>query len=118
MNFPLSNHKFARPAASAALAAERQGKFWEYHKELFDNYNRINDQLIAKIARDLGLDMNRFERDRKSQEVNNLINRDLRQGQQIGVRGTPTIFINGNRLQDRSLKGFTQMIDRELKKVK
>jgi len=114
LNFPLNKHKLARPAAAAALAAGKQGKFWELHKLLFDNYNKINDQLIVKLARDLGLDIARFERDRKSPEVAKLINRDLMQGQRHGVRGTPTVFVNGKRLTDRSLAGISRVINREL----
>ena len=45
-NFPLRNHKFAMPAATAALAAEKQGKFWEFHDLLFKDYNRLNEQKV------------------------------------------------------------------------
>ncbi|MFV1957549.1 MAG: DsbA family protein [bacterium] len=114
LNFPLNRHQFARPAAAAALAAKKQGKFWELHKLLFDNANKINDQLIVQLARDIGLDMAQFERDRKSPEITNLINRDLMQGQRHGVRGTPTVFVNGKRLKDRSLAGISRAVDREL----
>ncbi len=114
LNFPLNRHKFARPAAAAGLAAGKQGKFWELHKLLFDNHKKINDQLIVQLARDVGLDMAQFERDRKSPEITNLINRDLMQGQRHGVRGTPTVFINGKRLTDRSLAGISRAVDSEL----
>lgn len=114
LNFPLNNHKFARPAAAAALAAGKQGKFWELNGLLFDNFNKLNDQLIVKLARDLRLDMAQFERDRKSQEITNLINRDLKQAPRHGVRGTPAVFINGKRLRNRSLAEFSRVVDREL----
>jgi protein-disulfide isomerase len=64
-HFPLRNHKFARPAAIAALAAEKQGKFWEFHDLLFKDYNRLNEQKVKEIARQLNLDMEKFEKDRK-----------------------------------------------------
>ena len=64
-NFPLRNHRFARPAAIAALAAERQGKFWEFHDLLFENYNRLSAEKIQEIARELNLDMDKFEQDQK-----------------------------------------------------
>ncbi len=118
LHFPIRSHKFARPAAAAAMAAGKQGKYWEFHDRLFENYNKINEQLIEQIAGDLNLDMKRFEADRNSREINDLINRDMRQGQQSGVRGTPTIFVNGRRVSDRSLEGFSRMIDEELKKGK
>lgn len=114
LNYPLNNHKFARPAAAAALAAGKQGKFWELHGLLFDNFKKLNDQLIVKLARDLGLDMQQFERDRRSQEITNLINRDLTQAPKHGVRGTPAVFVNGKRLRNRSLEEISRVVDREL----
>ena len=54
-NFPLRNHKFARPAAIAALAANKQGKFWELHDQLYKNYNKLNEQKIREIAQQVGL---------------------------------------------------------------
>lgn len=114
LNYPLSRHQFAKPAAAAALAAGKQGKFWELHDLLFENHSKINNQLIVKLARDLGLDMEKFERDRKSPEVTNQINRDMMQGKMHGVRGTPTVFVNGKRLTDRSLDAITFAINREL----
>jgi protein-disulfide isomerase len=114
LNYPLTKHKFARPAAAAALAAGKQGKFWELQGLLFDNYKKLDDQLIVKLARDLGLDMAQFKRDRRSQEITNLINRDLAQGRNHGVRGTPTVFVNGKRLMEKSLAEISRVIDREL----
>ena len=116
LNFPLRNHNFARQSAVAALAAGKQNRFWEYHDALFENYNRLNEEKITSIAVDLGLKMETFRKDRTSPEFSNLINRDLQQGQLAGVRGTPTIFINGKLLSNRSLEGFSRAVDRELMK--
>jgi len=113
-HFPLKFHKFARKAATAAVAAGRQGKFWEYHDLIFQNFNRLNDGRFVEFAKKLGLDMAQFERDRADKSIQAEIGRDVRDGQRAGVRGTPTIFINGKRLQNRSLQGFQQLIDREL----
>jgi protein-disulfide isomerase len=114
-NFPLRNHRFARPAAMAALAAGQQGRFWEYHDKLFENYNKINEGMLVTTARELNLDMNRFERDRKDIRINNLINRDIAEGGRIGVRGTPTVFVNGLRFsQNRSLDTFSAVVEKEL----
>ena len=115
-NFPLRNHKFARPAAIAALAAGKQGKFWEFHDLLFKDYNRLNEQKFQEIARELNLDMEQFEKDQKDPEILALISRDMSEGSQAGVRGTPTLFVNGRLLRNRSLAGFKDMIDKELKK--
>ena len=115
-NFPLRNHKFAMPAATAALAAEKQGKFWEFHDLLFKDYNRLNEQKITEIAQKLNLDMERFEKDRKEPGIRTLINRDIAEGNRAGVGGTPTIFINGRLLRNRSPAGFQELIEKALKK--
>ena len=114
-NFPIRNHKFAMPAAIAALAAEKQGKFWEFHDLLFKDYNRLNEQKVNEIARQLNLDMEKFEKDRKDPRIRAMINRDLAEGNRAGVRGTPTIFINGRLLRNRSPGGFQELIEKALK---
>jgi protein-disulfide isomerase len=117
-NFPLRNHKFAMKASIAALAAESQGKFWEFHDLLFKNYNKLNDQKISEIALELGLDQTEFNKKMKDPKITAMIRQDVREGTKAGVRGTPTIFINGRRLNNRSLKGFQATIDRELQKLR
>ena len=114
-NFPLRNHKFAMPAAIAALAAEEQGKFWEFHDLLYKDYNRLNEQKVKDIAQQLNLDMEKFEKDRKDPQIKALINRDLAEGNRAGVQGTPTIFINGRLLRNRSPVGFQELIEKALK---
>jgi protein-disulfide isomerase len=115
-NFPIRNHKFAMPAAIAALAAERQGKFWEFHDLLFKDYNRLNEQKIKDIAQQLKLDMEKFEKDRKDPQIRAMINRDLAEGNRAGVRGTPTVFINGRLLRNRGMAGFQELIEKALNK--
>jgi protein-disulfide isomerase len=117
-NFPLPQiHKFGQKAAVAALAAGEQGKYWEYHDLLYKAYKNINDDKITEIATTLGLDMKIFFKDMANQEFTNLVNADHQEGLNAGVRGTPTIFINGRLLKQRSLKGFIAMIEDELKKI-
>ena len=115
-NFPLSSHQFARKAAKAALSAMEQGKFWEFHHKLFENHKSINDARIQDIARSLNLDMDAFNKGMNSSAVKFIINRDIMNAREIGVRGTPTIFINGKRLKNRNLSGLTEMIESELNK--
>ncbi len=115
-NFPLRNHKSAMPAAIAALAAEKQGKFWEFHDLLFKDYNRLNEQKIKEIAQQLNLDMEKFEKDRKDPRIRAMINRDVSEGNRAGVRGTPTVFINGRLLRNRNPAGFQELIEKALKK--
>jgi protein-disulfide isomerase len=104
-------------ASTAALPAESQGKFWELHALLFKNYNKLNDQKIREIALGLGLDQTEFNKKMKDPKITAMIRQDVQEGAQAGVRGTPTVFINGRRLNDRSLKGFQAAIDKELQKI-
>lgn len=110
-------HKQAKPAALAAIAAQKQGKFWEYHDELFLNMKSLSPQKFVEIATQLGLDINQFNKDILDKNLVNRIDKELRDGQAAGVKGTPAIFVNGRRLKDRSPKGFQKMIDEELAKV-
>ena len=116
-NYPLRNHKFAMKAAVAALAAGSLGKFWEFHDELYKNYNKLSDQKIREIALGLGFDQAEFEKRMSDPKIAAMIRQDLRDGVQAGVRGTPTIFINGRRLKNRSLPGFQAAIDKELQRL-
>lgn len=113
-NFPLRNHKFAWPAAIAALAANKQGKFWELHDQLYENYNRLSDQKIREIAQQVGLDMEKFDKDMKAPELKAIVERDFQEGARAGVRGIPTIFVNGRQLKNRSFQGFQAAIEKEL----
>jgi protein-disulfide isomerase len=116
-NFPLTRiHKFALNASLAALAANQQGKFLEYHSILFENFNKLNDAKFDEIAKDVGLDMEQFKKDIKNPALIALVQRDLQDGVKVGVSGTPAIFVNGRKLQQRSLPGFKQVIDAELAK--
>lgn len=116
-NFPIQRHRFSTKAAAAALAAESRGKFWEYHDRLFskENYGKLNDQKFLDIAKALGMNPQKFDAKMKDPEIRAKVRRDSEEGKRAGVRGTPTVFINGRLLKNRSLKGFQDQIDRELK---
>ena len=116
MNFPVRSHKYAETAARAALAADKQGKFWEFHDKLFQNANQLNDEKVREIAKELNLNMEQFEKDWQAGETLTKVRSDIDQGSRIGVRGVPAIFINGRRLKQRSLQGFSAIIDKELEK--
>ena len=118
LSFPLRNHRFAKKAAIAAFAAKKQGKFWEYHDRLFVNLESLNDQKFLQIARDLGLDMERFEKDMNDLKIVARINQDIRLGAYLGVRATPTVLINGTVSNARTLDALQADVDTELKKVK
>ena len=118
-NFPLTRiHKSAMNAAISSLAANQQGKFWEFHSELFKNYNKLNDAKFEEIAQSLELDMEQFKQDQQNPALAAMVQRDLKDGGAAGVRGTPSLFVNGRKLNQRSLPGFKQIIDEELAKKK
>jgi protein-disulfide isomerase len=106
----------ARPAAVAALAAGEQGKYWEFHKKLYENYNRLSDSMFLDLAKSLGLDEAAFSLSLKDPRHQQAIQKDMQDGQAAGVTGTPSVFINGRRLKTRSLAGFKAIIDAELAK--
>ena len=113
-NFPIRSHKFAIKAAAAALAAEPLGKFWEFHDTLFKNYNLLNEQKIQEIVGIVGLDETKFKEQQKNPAITKRIRLDYEEGIRVGVRGTPTIFINGKRLRDRSMKSMQEVIEKAL----
>jgi 2-hydroxychromene-2-carboxylate isomerase len=85
---------------------------------LFQNYKRINDELIRTIALGLGFDVKEFDLKMRDPEIQARIRQDMRETDPRRVwRGTPTIFVNGKRLNDRSLKGFQTAVDREFEKL-
>jgi len=114
--YPLRNHPRAREAAIAAIAAHQQGKFWEVHSQIFANQKELSPQKLDEIAESFELDMTQFKQDLLSQKVLSLIVRDVREGQRIGVSGTPTIFINGKHVDNRSYENLSRLIEQELSK--
>lgn len=116
-NYPLSMHSYARNAAAAALAADSMGKFWEFHEALYKN-KKLDDKKVREIASKLGLDPDEFIKIMKSEAIQDKISEDIRDAKKAGVHGTPTIFINGKLLRDRSIEGFQDAIDEQLKKKK
>jgi protein-disulfide isomerase len=93
--FPLDIHSQAALAAEAALAAHAQGKFWPMHDKLYANFRTISQEKIDQIAKEIGLDMARFSNDLKSGKYKPVVEKELAQGEQAGVSGTPTLFVDG-----------------------
>jgi protein-disulfide isomerase len=117
-DFPLSFHKQAKNAAKAARSAGEQGKYWEMHDLIFEKYNQLTDDSFKGFAEQLELDTARFMADFNSTKYDKLIQEDMSLGQKVGVRGTPTLFLNGKRMSRRSFNDFKEAIDESLKKKK
>ena len=114
--YPLTQlHANAMNAARAALAAHKQGKFWEMHDKLFANQEALQPDKLKEYAAQVGLNVARFEKDMASPEVQKQIEEESRVADQSGVTGTPTLFINGKRVQNRSLESLKGMIEESLK---
>ena len=117
-DFPIRSHRFAVKAAMAARAAGRQGKYWEFHDELYKNYNGLNDEKINEIAKQLGLNETEFQEDQKNPAILEQIRQDYEEGIRLGLRGVPTVFINGKKMRQRDMETLEAAIDAELEKVK
>ena len=118
-HLPLGFHKEAKPAAIAANAAGRQGKFWEMHDLLFEKQRELNSDLYPKLAKQLGLDMDKFNADMKDEAIAKQVDEDAKQANKLGVRGTPGFFVNGVQVKGaRPLSHFKKLIDRWLDETK
>lgn len=99
-HFPLGGHPRAAAAARAAEAARQQDKFWEMHDVLFQNQRALEDADLERYAGMVGLDVERFKADMASEEVHERVEADRALGEQLGVEGTPTVYVNGRLLRE------------------
>jgi protein-disulfide isomerase len=102
-NFPLAMHRYAFQAARAAEAAGLQGKFWEMHDMLYDNQKEWSDSMEPRVQFDsyatrLGLDVQKFKADMERPDITERVKADYARGMSLGVKGTPTIYLNGREL--------------------
>ena len=112
--FPLNIHQYARQAAVASMAANAQGKFWLLHDKMFQNFSAINEENIKKWAKEVGLNQAEFEKAMQSGRHEAQVQKDLADGAAARVLGTPSMFLNGKRVQDRSFEGLKKAILEEL----
>ncbi len=118
-NNALGFHPRAKPAAVAALAAHRQGKFWEFHDKLFENQRDLSDENFKKWATELKLDMAKFEADLKDAALTEQVDREQLASNATGARGTPGFFINGKLLSGaQPFEAFDTEIKDALAKAK
>jgi protein-disulfide isomerase len=95
--YPLPGHSRAREAAKAAIAAQKQGKFWEMHDLLFQNQDDLQVAKFDDYAKKIGLDLKRFKADMESKETEKKIEADVAEGKKAGIDSTPSIFVNDRR---------------------
>jgi protein-disulfide isomerase len=115
--FPLTSiHPQALPASKATLAAAKQGKFWEMHDRVYKGFREISPEKLKEWAKEVGLDVGKWETDMNSPEIQAEVDKDMSVGRTADVQGTPTFFVNGKRVMNRSVDGFKSMIEAELKK--
>lgn len=107
-NYPLtSNHPMSQLAAQAAVAAHRQGKFWQMHDLLFENQRALSPEKLDNFARQIGLNMQKFKTDFDSAAVAAHVTTDRGEAERAGLTGTPTFYINGRRhLGETSLEAL------------
>lgn len=117
-NSPLrSIHADALRAALAAEAARKQGKYWEYKSNLFENQDSLEDAMLEKLAIDLDLDLEQFRVDIESAELNRLVSADIEEAARLGIDRTPVLFINGRRVEDKSWEGILTSLQREFRRL-
>ncbi|MCA9654157.1 MAG: thioredoxin domain-containing protein [Myxococcales bacterium] len=115
---PLGFHPRAKPAALAAEAAGKQGKFWEMHDKLFENQKDLTDENFVAWAGELGLDVEQFKKDLADPSLAKKVDGQQAQGMTVGARGTPAFFINGRFLSGaQPLENFKKLIDEEKAKA-
>jgi len=122
--FPLPGHKNSQTSARAVEAAGKQGKYWEMHDIVFENQNSWGEKqaptptVFEGYAEKLGLDMTKFKTDVASEEVKNRIERDKNSGTKLGIQGTPTFFLNGEKIQNpRGYEDFKALIQSAISKT-
>lgn len=111
-HFPLSSHKDSVNAAMAAVAAQRQGKFKEMHRKLFASQDDQSKEALFKYAKEIGLDMKKFQTDFDDPAVRDKVLADRKEGEVADLQGTPTMYINGRMVTDAPefdvLKGYVE----------
>ena len=90
----------ARGAAEAALAANAQGKFWEFHDQLFKNQQALDRPQLEEHAKKSGLDVTQFKKSLDEKKFGDQVEADMKLGEKVQVQGTPTMFLNGARVEN------------------
>jgi protein-disulfide isomerase len=116
-HFPLSFHKMANKASLATQCANNQGKFWEFHDKIFENQKDLNDANLEKWAKELKLDMGKYKACLTSPETKKVIDTGILIGSKIGVKGTPSLFLNGVQVNASTKELLNEAIQAERDKI-
>jgi protein-disulfide isomerase len=114
-DYPLDMHPDARKAAEAAEAAREQGKYWEYVALLYQNQSALTADKLKEYASRVGLDRAKFDAALDSGQFADNVRRDVHDGERAGVNGTPTLFVNGVRVERATYEALKAAIDTALK---
>lgn len=110
-NYPLPIHAHGELAARAGIAAQNQGKFWEMHHALFENQERLEQADLERYAKNIGLDMPKYRVDFTAKETTERIAKDKAQADDLGLDGTPMIFINGRKVPLEALTNIFEDLE-------
>jgi protein-disulfide isomerase len=114
-DFPLNIHAEAFKAAEAAEAAREQGKYWEYVQVLMQNQSALSVEKLKGYATQLGLDRTRFDAALDSRKFADMVQSDVDDGIKLGLKGTPSLFINGRRVTAKTYEELKESVDAALK---
>jgi predicted DsbA family dithiol-disulfide isomerase len=116
-HYPLPSHPNARLAAEAAVAAQKQGKFWPYNDGVWAHSESLTPAVLEQIAKDVGLDVEKWRKDLDSDEVRFRVTKDRSDGEALSIQATPTIYLNGREYTDaRDIDSLKDWINEELGK--
>lgn len=127
-NYPLSSgcnsklntdmQPWSCAAALAAIAAHKQGLYWKYHEQLFQSDLQLDENILLTIAINSGLDIEKWESDRKSENAKEILAEDIRLGNQFKIYATPSVFLNGRQISSMNESSVTFLLQKELNRLK
>ena len=115
-HFPLKDHIYAEKAALASVSAYKQGKFLDMAEIFFENCDKFEGKTVDQASEQIGLDMELFRREMETESAKEILYEDVEMGQRLKIRGVPTIFINGKKVNNRFLPNLPEMVFNELSK--
>lgn len=114
-HYPLPSHTNSRLAAEAAVAAQKQGKFWPYNEKVWENSDFLTPALLEQIAKEVGLDVAKWRADKDADSVKSRVEQDKSEGKSFGITSTPTIYVNGRKFTGRhDMANLKDWVEEEL----